>query len=376
MKVILIDDEKSMLLIMKKMLSKISGIVLEGYFQNTRDAYSYLKKNKVDMAFVDISMPDENGLSFVKRITEEYEDILITFLTCHKEYALEAFEVHAFDYIVKPITQTRLENVISRANKRLLGSTPKKANMEKIFLSIYCLGGFDVRDSYDKTVFFSSSKSAELIAYLAMKKGRFVSKWSIMEDIFQGMPRHNAETYLNTTVYKLRKALEPYGMKSAIISANESYRIYMTNIYVDYLDFERNVNSYFSFNKENIEMALKVEKLFVGELFADKDYIWSVYDKQRFFEIYWSFGKRLVNYLVEIRQFTVVLNLLKKMMYIYDLDEEINSQLMKVYAILGDVVALKAHYKKYREVLWSELGIFPDKEMDKQYTALLESLRK
>lgn len=53
-------------------------------------------------------------------------------------------------------------------------------------------------------------------------QGRLVSKWKIMEDVFSGMAQSNAETYLNTTVYKLRKALEPHGMKSAIISAEEA----------------------------------------------------------------------------------------------------------------------------------------------------------
>jgi len=60
MKVIVVDDEKSMLLIMKKMISKIPDIEIVGCFQSAGEAYKFIKKNKVNMVFVDINMPEES----------------------------------------------------------------------------------------------------------------------------------------------------------------------------------------------------------------------------------------------------------------------------------------------------------------------------
>lgn len=376
MKVILIDDEKPMLFIMQKMISKIPEIEIVGSFQNAGDAYKFIKGNKVDLAFVDINMPEENGLDFARKLSDETENIAISFLTAHKEFALEAFEVHAFDYIVKPVSQARLEATIQRARKRFAHSNPpvrERAALPKLF--VYCLGGMEVRCEESRTVQFSSSKSAELLAYLLLKNGRFVSKWRVMEDVFRGMPLQNAEIYLNTTVYKLRKALEPHGMKSAIISANESYKIDIKDIYTDFIDFESRVSGFSDLNYSNLEDALRTEGLFAGDLFGERDYYWSLPQKERLSEVYWSFAKRLVNYLLEGNQLTTALQILKKLVFINELDEEINCLLMKVYAVQKDKLSLERQYERYEKALQRELGIAPEMTAANLYTSLIKSLK-
>lgn len=115
MKVILIDDEKAMHLIMKRMLAKMSDIEVVGCFIETKEAYAYLTTHEVDLVFVDISMPRENGLEFAERVRESGRETKIVFITSHKEYALSAFDVYAFDYIVKPVVQERLHKTVERA---------------------------------------------------------------------------------------------------------------------------------------------------------------------------------------------------------------------------------------------------------------------
>lgn len=115
MKVILVDDEKAMHFIMKRMLAKMAGIEVVGSFVDTASAYSYVVKHEVDLMFVDISMPRENGLEFAERLRESGRATKIVFITSHKEYALFAFDVYAFDYIVKPVVQERLLRTVERA---------------------------------------------------------------------------------------------------------------------------------------------------------------------------------------------------------------------------------------------------------------------
>lgn len=115
MKVVMIDDEKAMHLIMKHMLAKIDGVEIAGSFQETTHAFSFLMVNPVDLVFVDINMPRENGLDFAKRLRDMGWKMKLVFITSHKEYALTAFDVHAYDYIVKPISQERLKETIQRA---------------------------------------------------------------------------------------------------------------------------------------------------------------------------------------------------------------------------------------------------------------------
>jgi DNA-binding NarL/FixJ family response regulator len=115
MKVVIVDDEIAMHLIMKRMLNKIEKVEILGSFQETAAAFSFFKDNTVDLAFIDISMPRENGLDFARRLRESNKQVKLVFVTSHKEYALPAFDVYAYDYIVKPISKERLIKTIDRA---------------------------------------------------------------------------------------------------------------------------------------------------------------------------------------------------------------------------------------------------------------------
>lgn len=374
MKIILVDDEKSMLLIMKKMISKIPEIEIAGAFQSASEAYEFIKENRVDMAFLDIKMPEESGLDLAGRIISEFVGIELVFLTSYKEYALEAFDVHAFDYIVKPVSQERLERTIKRAMQRRVLSLPERDENVSTKLSAYCLNGLDIRDMDGGMVQLNSSKSVELLAYLLMNQGQFVSKWSVMDDVFRGMPPQNAEIYLNTTIYKLRKALEPHGMKALVISANESYRIEIKDTYIDFIDFENRVNDLLVLNEYNLEDALKTEKLFIGELFGDKSYFWSLPEKERLSEMYGDFAKKLVCYLLENNNLTESLKILKKLVYRNELDEEVNCLLMRVYAANRDRSSLIQQYKRFEKVLKRELEVAPGNVVADLYAKLRKSL--
>ncbi|MCR2823600.1 response regulator transcription factor [Lederbergia panacisoli] len=114
MKVVIIDDEVAMHLILKRMLGKINNVEIIGSFKDTVPAFSFLLKNKVDVAFIDISMPWENGIDFARRLRESDLQIKLIFVTSHKDYALPAFDVYAYDYIVKPLSQERLGRTLER----------------------------------------------------------------------------------------------------------------------------------------------------------------------------------------------------------------------------------------------------------------------
>jgi len=375
MKVILVDDEKSMLLIMKKMILKVPGVEIVGAFQNSAEAYKYIKENRVDIAFIDINMPDESGLDFARRTMSEFKKLDIVFLTSHREYALEAFDVHAIDYIVKPVSKERLEYTIKRIIERYIYALPDSYEGDSVKLSVYCLGRLDIRCLDQGIVRLNSSKSLELLAYLLLNKGEFVSKWRVLEDVFRGMPPQNAETYLNTAIYRLRKALEHHEMKAAVISFNEAYRIDIKDIYLDFIDFESRVNALCIINESNIEDAIKAEKLFVGQLFGDKGYHWSLPERERLCEVHRNFSKKLGSYLLENNSLTTSLQIFKNIAITDELDEELNCLLMRVHAAKGDRISLIKQYNRYTKVLRRELKVAPSNNTDKLYAGLLKSLQ-
>jgi DNA-binding NarL/FixJ family response regulator len=114
MKVVIIDDQKAMHLVMKRMLSKCKAVEWIGMFQDTETAFAFLGTQAADLLFVDISMPGESGIEFARRARESGLETKLVFVTSHKEYALDAFDVYAYDYIVKPISQERLIGTVER----------------------------------------------------------------------------------------------------------------------------------------------------------------------------------------------------------------------------------------------------------------------
>jgi len=110
-KAIAVDDEILALKIIETFASKIDSISLEKTFHKQSDAEKYLRKFPVDLIFMDIQMPSKNGLEFYKSLSQ---DIKVIFTTAYSEYAVDAFDVNAVDYLVKPFSFDRFQKAIDR----------------------------------------------------------------------------------------------------------------------------------------------------------------------------------------------------------------------------------------------------------------------
>jgi len=93
-KAIAIDDEILALKIIETFASKIENMSLEKTFNKQSDAEKYLRKFPVDLIFLDIQMPNKNGLDFYKSLSQ---DTKVIFTTAFSEYAVDAFDVNAVD---------------------------------------------------------------------------------------------------------------------------------------------------------------------------------------------------------------------------------------------------------------------------------------
>ncbi|WP_138753951.1 response regulator [Paenibacillus sinopodophylli] len=376
MKVLLIDDEKAMHLIMKKMLAKMPDVEIVGIFQETESAFSYLIQFEVDLVFLDISMPRETGVEFAERIREKGLHTKIVFLTSHKEYALFAFDVEAFDYIVKPVMQDRLHRTVQKAfeekrSEQLLQSIRKPASEH---ITLICLGGIDIQSANNTRVKWKSSKSAELLGYLLVHKGRLVSRSKIVEDLFGGMAQKNAETYLNTTVYQLRKVLEAYELKENLHSESNHYAFSLNQVHVDFLSFEVGCKQLSIVDESNIQLAIELEQKYTGHLFGERSFPWAWNEVERLTLMYSAFVHRLCMALLHRGETNTAIRLLLKLMAHNEIDEESFMLLMKAWALQDNKEALVSNYSRFADVLHREIGIKPSLEASDLYTRLLSGL--
>ncbi|MGY5850627.1 LytR/AlgR family response regulator transcription factor [Salegentibacter sp. F14] len=114
MTVVIIDDEPLAIEVMESYLDKVNGLQLLATCTNPLDAINVLNKKKVDLIFLDIEMPNLNGLDLVRNI-ESLPQIIIT--TAYSQYALEGFELNVTDYLIKPIPFHRFLKAVARAKK-------------------------------------------------------------------------------------------------------------------------------------------------------------------------------------------------------------------------------------------------------------------
>lgn len=113
-KCLAIDDEPLALQQICSYIEKTPFLTLVAQCQSATEALECLEKNEVDLMFVDINMPDINGMDFVKSLVEKPQ---VIFTTAYSQYALEGFQVDALDYVLKPISY---EVFLKAANKAKL----------------------------------------------------------------------------------------------------------------------------------------------------------------------------------------------------------------------------------------------------------------
>src|SRR5689334_6040291 len=102
LRVILVDDEEPVLNLMERLLASNGNIEIAGKFTRPEDAISRIGTEQVDVVFLDIQMPGMNGLEAAEYLMEAAPEMDIVFVTAYNEYAIEAFELSAVDYLLKP----------------------------------------------------------------------------------------------------------------------------------------------------------------------------------------------------------------------------------------------------------------------------------
>lgn len=109
---IALDDEPLALQLLESYAARLPAVQPKGFFNNPDEARSMLQREHIDLLFLDIQMPDINGLQFLRQI--EHPPMVI-FTTAFAEYAIEGFNLDAVDYLLKPYDFQRFEKAISKA---------------------------------------------------------------------------------------------------------------------------------------------------------------------------------------------------------------------------------------------------------------------
>lgn len=126
---LIVDDEALARARLRKLLAGAPEVEVLGECANGRDAIAFIRERRPDLVFLDVQMPEVSGFDVLRALPAEVWPAVI-FVTAYDQHAIEAFEVHALDYLLKPFTQARLLAAVQRACQHLGARNLERINQQ------------------------------------------------------------------------------------------------------------------------------------------------------------------------------------------------------------------------------------------------------
>jgi len=200
MKIICVDNEELILELVKDACLRLPQHPEVFAFTEAAGALDFLTDNEVDIALLDIRMPEMDGLTLAQKVKDASPDTAIIFLTGYSDYAVGAFAMHVSGYLMKPIDEERLRAEVDYA---LSGRKP--LHIHRIVARTF--GEFDLLVD-GVTVSFERAKSKELLAYLIDRRGGNVTRAFLFAVLFEEKAYDRAaQKYMDVIIRSLRKTL-------------------------------------------------------------------------------------------------------------------------------------------------------------------------
>lgn len=207
MRAICVDDDALALretVAMCRALAQLTDVV---GFSGAEEALEWLAQGEADIALLDIRMPRMDGMELARRIRRARPNMPILFVTGHAEYAMDAFELRASGYLLKPVDPERLAAEVAEALSKRANGQPDAPRV-----AVRTFGAFELLVD-GAPVAFPRSKAKELLAYLVDRQGSSVSRASafaaLYEDTLYSRPM---QKQLDVVIRSLRRTLCAYGV--------------------------------------------------------------------------------------------------------------------------------------------------------------------
>lgn len=369
MRVILIDDEQLALMRLKDLLEKnIDDVKVVGVYQNSLQAYEEIESTSPDVVFLDIQMPGMNGLEVAEKIQENNNQIEIVYVTGYDKYAIEAFEIYAFDYILKPIQVERLKKTIQRLKDRIKNIQLPDTNDKDIL--IQCFNQLKVKHSQGESeaLKWRTTKAQELFSFLIHNRGKIVNRETIIDLLWPSNQQPKSTQQLYTTIYHIRRTLKQYGLESiSIVSGNGGYTLSVEKIQFDTEVWEHHLHRLEPITAKN---ALDHEKVFydyTGDYLGSYGYLWAEGEKERLRRLWLNHGIRLSSFYHKAGNNEDAIKICQRMQQMYPDLEESYFELMKIYASMNKLTAVEEQYRMLYSLLSRELNLAPNQVITNWY---------
>lgn len=370
MKIILVDDESLPLARLKKLLlnSDIEGIDIVGAYINPLEAFEKIQILQPDVVFLDIEMPGLNGLVLGEKIQELVPNTHIVFATGFDQYAIEAFNVHAIDYLLKPVQKKRLQKTLQRL-QQLLGG--KSANL-KHSTSIELFGGIRgvLADGQVQTMKWRTAKAKELFAYMIYRHDEIIYRDTILDLLWPDSDIAKATKQLYTTIYTIRQTLKKYGLTSISISSplfDSGYKLAIDDVRIDVEDWLEQLKALQPLGLHTLAAHEHVFHAYTGKYLGEQDYLWAESERERLKRLWLHHGQQLSEFYINQQNYDAAVEIEEKRQSIHPEEEISYVRLMKLYDVLTNAVAVEEQYLLLKNMLQEQFAAEPSADIEGWY---------
>ena len=225
---IAVDDEALMLGALVEAIEASPDVAEVNKFSDCEKALDFVRKNAVDVAFLDINMRGMGGLALAESILAACPDCKIVFCTGYEEYAIPAFKLHASGYLMKPISSEDVQGEINNI---------KGIRQKEKPLTVKCFGNFEVY-AKDEVLMFKRLKTKELFAFLVDRKGAGMTAKQICAVLFpEDTDDSKNAAYLRQLVMDLKNTLKTVGAERVLCHDTPCYYVDTALIKCDYISY-------------------------------------------------------------------------------------------------------------------------------------------
>lgn len=370
---IVVDDEPLALRFMEKKLTDSGIIEVVKAFSTVSNVLKEMKHLDFQVAFLDIEMPGVNGLDLAELIQEWNSGIHIVFVTASKDYAIQAFDLHSIDYLVKPIFASRLEKTIGRIQNQIQLDkqwSPKQQNNSPA-IEVICFTDFTVY-SRKELVKWKTAKVKELFAFLITNLNTYVNRDTLIDLLWPDNDYQKAKIQLHTSISYLRKTLDSLGYSKVLSFSDQSYILEIPDLKCDAIEFEQVIRDHKTVNPTNIRLLEQVVQMYSGSYMEKNDYEWAMIQAQNLQQQLVQVLQKMIDYYDEHEMLDEKSHYLQLLLYHNPYSEHALQQLMHHFIKTGNRGDAVKFYKDFKEVLMQDLGILPNRVTNEIHDSILK----
>ncbi|MGG4179973.1 response regulator [Virgibacillus pantothenticus] len=368
MKAILVDDEKLALDYLEQQINKVGRVEVIGKFTNPVHAHESILKEDVDVLFLDIQLPEINGMRLAEKVLENKPNLTIVFVTAYDKYAVKAFELNAVDYLLKPIPFDRLKKTVERIeNQYNQQSTIKETSP----LYVNVLGQFSVETVRGQPEFVSwrTKKAAELFLYLLHQKGKMVRKSFLIDLLWPDVELERVSALLYTTIYYVRKTLRKYQKHLRLENVSDGYVLETENIILDFNEWKEKIKTLPPLSQTSINAYIQVMSLYKGGYLQGYDFWWAESERYYWEQIWLTKAMEIARFYQDNHDIAGAKLWYSHICKYYPEMEKSHFALMKIYAFEDNPALVHQQYESLKTYLQDELGVKPNSEIVAWYEA-------